>query len=88
MKKLNQFDNIINVLRDMPPDKKNALINAHKEFHRLCSLCGAKKEIEMMPGMTGIKVLQKTINVQALKDVIDYLKPAGFKWEDRDNHAS
>jgi len=88
MKNLKQFTNIIDVLRDMPPDKKEALIRAHKEFHRLCSLCGAKKEIEMMPGMAGIKVLQKTLNVQALKDVIDYLKPAGFKWEDTPNIPS
>jgi len=82
MKKLNQFDNIINVLKTMPPDKKMALIKAHQEFHRLASLCSAKKEIELLPKMTGIKVLQHTDNVQALKDIIDYLKPGGFKWED------
>ena len=82
MKQLNQFDNIINVLKNMPPDKKAALIKAHQEFHRLKSFCEAKKEIELLPKMTGIKVLKKTKNVKALKAVIDYLKPAGFEWKD------
>jgi len=83
MKQLNQFDNIINVLKNMPADKKEALIKSHQEFHRLKSLCEAKKEIEVLPKMTGIKVLKKTDNVKALKTVIDYLKPAGFEWKDR-----
>ena len=82
MKKLNQFDNIINVLKNMPIQQKEALIRAHKEFHRLAQLCTAKKEIELMPKMTGIKVIKNTLNVQALKSVVDYLKPGGFKWED------
>lgn len=82
MKKLNQFDNIINVLKDMPPDKKSALIKSHQEFHRLCELCKAKKEIEMLPNMVGVNVLIHTENVLALKAVIDYLKPGGFEWKD------
>lgn len=82
MKKLNQFDNIINVLKNMPADKKDTLIKAHNEFHRLKSLCEAKKEIEVMPKMTGIRVIKRTEKTNALKAVIEYLKPAGFKWED------
>lgn len=83
MKVLNQFDNIINVLKNMPPDKKAALIQAHREFHRLKLFCEVKKEIEVLPNMTGIKVLKNTENTKALKVVVDYLKPAGFKWEDK-----
>ena len=81
MKKLKQFDSIIDVLKRMPPDKKTALIEAHREFHRLKLLCEVRKEIEILPGLSGIKVLVESDNVLALKKVVDYLKPGGFKWE-------
>ena len=81
MKKLDQFDNIVNVLKNMPPARKEALINNHREFHRLKLFCELKKEIEVLPKMTGIKVLKNTPNVKKLKKVLDFLKPAGFDWE-------
>lgn len=81
-KNLKQFDTIIDVLKNMPPDHKAALIKNHQEFHRLKLLCEVRKEIEVLPNMTGIRVIINTPNVKALKAVIDYLKPGGFKWED------
>jgi len=83
VKALKQFDSIIDILKNMPPDRKSALIKAHGEFHRLKLYCEVKKEIEVLPKMTGIKVLKNTDNTKALKAVIDYLKPAGFSWEGR-----
>jgi hypothetical protein len=32
--------------------------------------------------LSGIKVLVKTQEVAELKKCVDYLKPAGFKWEE------
>lgn len=83
MKKLKQFDAIIDVLKNMPPDRKEVLIKAHQEFHRLKLLCEIKKEIEILPALSGIRVLKKTDNVLALKKIVDYLKPGGFKWKDK-----
>jgi hypothetical protein len=83
MKKLKQFDSIINVLKNMPVSQKEALIKAHQEFHRLKLFCEVKKEIEILPNLSGIRVLKKTENVLALKAVVDKLKPGGFKWEDK-----
>ena len=80
MKPLNQFDNIIEVLKNMPPDEKAALIQAHQKFHQLKEHCQAKNMIEILPKMTGIRVLKNTPEVKELKTVIDKLKPAGFKW--------
>lgn len=77
---LDQFDNIIDVLKNMPPDEKNKLIEAHKSFGRLRSLCEAKGEIELMPKMTGIKVIKWTDNTRELKKVKEFLNPAGFQW--------
>jgi len=77
---LDQFDNIIDVLKNMPPAEKNKLIEAHKSFGRLRSLCEARGEIEIMPKMTGIKILKWTENTQELKKVKEFLNPAGFQW--------
>jgi len=82
MKQIKQFTGIIDVLKNMPPDKKMALIKAHSEFHRLKLLCEIKKYIEILPNLSGIKVLVKTQEVAELKKCVDYLKPAGFKWEE------
>lgn len=85
MKKLKQFETVMDILKNMPPAHKAALIHNHQEFHRLQSLCQAKKEIEVLPNMAGIKVLKHCENVTALKAVVDFLKPGTFKWEDSQN---
>lgn len=64
----------------MPADEKEKLITAHKEFNRLRYLCQAKKEIEILPKMTGIKILKWTQDTLKLKDLKDFLKPGGFQW--------
>ena len=81
MSGLGQFDSLIDILKNMPPDRKAKLIHSHQEFHRLKLLCEVKKEIEVLPKMTGIKVLKNTENTKALKNVVDILKPAGFSWK-------
>jgi len=77
---LDQFDNIIDVLKNMPADEKNKLIEAHKSFGRLRSLCEARGEIEVLPKMTGIKIIKWTKNTLELKKVKEFLNPAGFQW--------
>ena len=81
MSGLGQFDSLIDILKNMPPDRKAKLIHSHQEFHRLKLLCEVKKEIEILPKMTGIKVLKNSPNVRSLKKLIDFLKPGGFTWE-------
>ena len=62
---------------------RQRLIDAHKEFSRLRSWCEAKGEIEVLPGLSGIKVLKKTDEVKKLKKVIDFLKPGKFQWVEK-----
>lgn len=80
MGKLDQFNSIIDVLKNMPVDQKEKLINAHKEFARLRCICEARKEIEIMPKLTGIKIIKWTKDTKKLKEVKEYLNPAGFQW--------
>lgn len=81
MKNIAKFDNIIDILKNMPPKLKAKLIHSHQEFHRLKLFCETKKEIEVLPKMTGIRVLKNTPDTRELKKVVDILKPAGFTWE-------
>ncbi len=65
----------------MPVNQKEALINAHKEFHRLKLLCEIKGYIQVLPGLSGIKVLKNKKEVFKLKKLVKQLNPGGFKWE-------
>jgi len=76
------FANFVDLLKNMPPEKLQKIIKNHQEFHRLQTWCSAKKWIEVLPKMTGIKVLEYTPEVIELKRLIDELKPGGFKWLD------
>ncbi|MDD5353154.1 MAG: hypothetical protein PHS93_08355 [Candidatus Omnitrophica bacterium] len=67
----------------MTPEYKAKLIKAYDEFGRLKSFCEAKGQIEIMPQLQGIRVLKKTPEVKKLKEIIDFLKPANFKWLDK-----
>ena len=82
MKSQTPFVDFIEVLRDMPPEQKQRIIKNHQEFHRLTTWCSAKGYIEVLPKLTGIKVIKKTEEVNELKRVLDELKPRGFKWEE------
>jgi hypothetical protein len=70
-----------NVLVNMPPEHRKKLIEAYQEFSRLKSWCEAKKQIEILPKMQGIKVLKNTPDVKKLKKIVDFLNPGSFKWE-------
>jgi len=74
------FAQFLEIFRQMTPDHRQRLIDAHEEFSRLRSWCEAKGEIEVLPGLSGIKVLKKTDEVKKLKKVIDFLKPGKFQW--------
>ena len=76
------FEDFAEILLNMPLEKKRKLIESHQEFGRLRSWCEAKGMIEILPKMTGIKVLKKTKEVRKLKKLIDILQPGRFKWED------
>ena len=76
------FANMVDMLKNMEPAKMQKIIKNHQEFHRLVTWCSAKKWIEVLPKMTGIKVLEHTPDVSELKRLIDELKPGGFKWLD------
>ena len=77
------FEELTEVLKKMTPEHKQKLIDSHKEFIRLRSLCEAKGWIETLPQLRGIRVLKKTPEVKELKKVIDFLQPGSFKWEDK-----
>ena len=68
------------MLTNMTPEHRKKLIDSYTEFSRLKSWCAAKKEIEILPKMAGIKVLKNTANVKKLKKIIDFLNPGSFKW--------
>jgi len=74
------FAQFLEIFRQMTPDHRQRLIDAHKEFTRLRCWCEAKGEIEVLPGLKGIKVLRKTNEVKKLKKVVDFLKPGKFQW--------
>ena len=76
------FETFAEVLKNMPPEHKRKLIDSHREFTRLRSICEAKGYIEVLVNLTGIKVLKKTKEVKELKKLIDFLKPGKFKWEE------
>ena len=82
LKTVAPFANFVDVLKNMDTAKMQAIIKNHQEFHRLCTWCSAKKWIEILPKMTGIRVVQYTPEVYQLKAIIDELKPGGFKWLD------
>lgn len=76
------FANFVDLLKNMEPGKLRRIIKNHQDFHRLQTWCAAKKWIEILPKMTGIKVLEHTPEVAELKALVDELKPGGFKWLD------
>jgi len=76
------FDDFVEVFKNMAPDHKKKMIEAHQEFGRLRGFCAAKGHIEILPKLQGIKVLKRTKEVKRLKAVIDFLKPGSFKWID------
>jgi hypothetical protein len=76
------FEELKRVLEEMTPDYREKLLNAHKEFIRLRSLCEARGYIEALPQLKGIRVLKKTREVKELKKIIDILKPGNFEWVD------
>lgn len=78
----NQFAKMAQMLDALKPDVKNGIINAHKQFGTLRSLCEAKGWIETMPQLKGIKVIKNKPEVKELKKVIDILKPSKFIWDD------
>ena len=80
MKTTTPFANFIDVLKNMPPAEKSRIIKNHQEFHRLRTWCSAKGDIEVLPKMTGIRVIKKTKEVAELKKLMDELKPKGIKW--------
>jgi hypothetical protein len=82
MIKKNPFEAYIKMLNAMTPEYKRKLVDAHRRFGELRSLCEAKGYIETMPQLRGIKVLKNKPEVKELKGVIDTLKPAKFIWED------
>jgi hypothetical protein len=81
------FANFVDLLKNMPPAQLHKIIDNHKNFHRLQTWCSAKGMIQILPNMTGIKVLQHTPEVAELKNVIDELKPGGFKWLDENDES-
>jgi len=77
------LDKIKKVLEEMSPDYKKKLIGAYEGFTKYRSICEAKGYIEILPNLQGIKVLKKTPEVKELKKIVDFLKPAHFKWIDK-----
>jgi len=78
-----QFDAMIDILKNMPVKQKEELIATHKEFGRLREYCVAKKYVEVLGTMNGIKVLKKNSDVLALKKILIKLNPGGFQWIER-----
>lgn len=68
------------ILKNMDPAHKAKLIENHQNFGKLREFCGAKGHIENLPGLTGVIVLKNTKEVKKLREIIDFLKPKGFKW--------
>ena len=77
------FEEFKKILEKMTPEYKLKLVENFKRFSNLKSLCEAKGYIEILPKMAGIRVLKKTEEVKELKKIKDFLKPAGFKWEEK-----
>lgn len=78
-----QFATIKEILEKMSPAHRQKLIESHQKFTKLRSFCEAKGYIEILPKLTGIKVLKKTKEVRELKKVIDFLKPGKFEWVEK-----
>ena len=76
------FEQLREVFLRMPPEHLKALQTAHRDFSRLKTLCEARGYIEVLPRLTGIKVLKNKPEVRELKKVIDFLKPGNFEWQD------
>ena len=74
------FDGIKEMLQKMTPGYREKLIASYRDFSRLKCLCEARKFIEVLPNLQGIKVLKKTKEVKQLKAVTEILKPGRFKW--------
>jgi hypothetical protein len=77
------FEELKTLLQKMTPDYRAKLLHAHQEFTRLKAGCAAKGYIELLSQMRGIRVLKMTPEVRELKAAIDFLKPAKFIWEDK-----
>ena len=90
MKSTSPFERMRDILVNMTPEHRDRLIEAHKAFGRLKSFCEAKGYIEVLPSMSGIKVLKNKPEVKELKAVISFLQPGNFKWVNTagiDEHA-
>ena len=74
------FETFLTVLKNMPFEKRQSLIQDHKDYGRLRTLCIAKKWIEF-DGKTGaVTVINKTDEVIKLREVLERLNPGNFKW--------
>ena len=82
------FAEFAEALRSMTPAKKLALIEAHRSFVRLRSLCEARGWVKTLPTLSGITVYKNTPEVKELKKVIDVLQPGRFKWIDETKKKS
>lgn len=80
MKTQTPFQDVIEVLKNMPPAHREKLVNSYKEFSRLKAFCEVKGFIEILPGFKGVKVIKDTIEVKELRAVVDILKPGNFIW--------
>jgi len=74
------FESFLNVLKNMPFEKRQTLLKDHKDYGRLRILCIARKWIEF-DGKTGaVTVINKTDEVIKLREVLERLNPGNFKW--------
>ncbi len=80
MTKQTPMEKMRDLLTNMPPDHKAKLIKNYQDFSRLKSMCEARKEIEILPKMAGIKVLKNTADVKELAKIVKFLNPGSFKW--------
>lgn len=77
------FETFTEVLKNMSPDHRQKLITSHQKFGALRGWCEAKGHIINLPSLGGLEVLKNTEQVKELKEVVDFLKPANFKWSYR-----
>ncbi len=80
MKTVAPFADFVDVLKNMPPAQKQKIIENHQKFHSLVTWCAAKKWIEVLPKMTGVKVLEDNEDVRLLRAIINELNPGGFQF--------
>lgn len=76
------LENMANLLRNVPREQLESLLARHKRFNYLKEVCRGKGYIEILPRMSGIKVLKLTKEVRELKQIKEALNPGGFIWED------